>query len=128
MIVLDANVLIAHLDSNDAHHVRASTLLADSAGEPLSASPLTLAEVLIAPARAGHLDRAITVIDQLGVATQHLPQDAPIRLALLRSETNLKLPDCFVLLTAEQTQAAVGTFDQRLANAATERGLVVCDH
>jgi predicted nucleic acid-binding protein len=124
VIVLDASVLIAHLDASDAHHERATALLADSAGEPLKASPLTLAEVLVGPARAGHLDRASAVLDQLDVAAQHLPEDAPRRLALLRAQTNLKLPDCCVLLAAEQTDAAVATFDHRLANAATERGLV----
>jgi predicted nucleic acid-binding protein len=124
VIVLDASVLIAHLDASDAHHERATALLADSAGEPLKASPLTLAEVLVGPARAGHLDRASAVLDQLDVAAQHLPEDAPRRLALLRAQTNLELPDCCVLLAAEQTDAAVATFDHRLANAATERGLV----
>jgi predicted nucleic acid-binding protein len=127
VIVLDASVLIAHLDAGDAHHERATTLLADSAGEPLKASPLTLAEVLVGPARAGHLDRASAVLDQLHVAAQHLPEDAPHRLALLRAETSLKLPDCCVLLAAEQTDAAVATFDRRLAHAATERGLVARD-
>lgn len=122
-MVLDASVLIAHLDARDAHHGRASALLADTAGESLSASPLTVAEVLVGPARAGHLDRATAVLDQLHVATQHLPDDAPMRLALLRAETNLKLPDCCVLLAAEQTHAAVVTFDHRLAAEATKRGL-----
>jgi predicted nucleic acid-binding protein len=70
------------------------------------------------------LDRASAVLDQLDVAAQHLPEDAPRRLALLRAQTNLELPDCCVLLAAEQTDAAVATFDHRLANAATERGLV----
>ncbi|MGC8472970.1 MAG: type II toxin-antitoxin system VapC family toxin, partial [Candidatus Dormibacteria bacterium] len=73
MIVLDANVLIAHLDEEDSHHERASALLADVAADSLCASALTVAEVLVGPARSGHLDRAITVLDQLGVATQHLP-------------------------------------------------------
>ncbi|HEX3841926.1 MAG TPA: PIN domain-containing protein [Acidimicrobiales bacterium] len=127
MIVLDASVLIAHLDRSDTHHQLATSLLADSADEPLSASSITVAEVLVGPARAGHLDRAITVLDQLHIATQHLPEDAALRLALLRAETDLKLPDCCVLLAAEQTGAAVVTFDRRLATAATGRGLAVRD-
>lgn len=127
MIVLDASVLIAHLDAGDAHHERASALLTDVATESLIASPLTLAEVLLGPARAGHLDRATTALAQLRVATQHLPEDAPLRLAMLRAETNLKLPDCCVLLAAEQTQATVSTVDRRLAAAAVERGLATRD-
>jgi predicted nucleic acid-binding protein len=47
----------------------------------------------------------------------------PVRLALLRAETGLKLPDCCVLLAAEQSGAAVATFDDRLAGAVTRRGL-----
>ncbi|MHB1534907.1 MAG: type II toxin-antitoxin system VapC family toxin [Acidimicrobiales bacterium] len=127
MIVLDASVLIAHLDAGDAHHERASAVLADVAGESLSASSLTVAEVLTGPARAGHLNRATTVLDQLRVATQHLPEDAPVRLAMLGAETNLKLPDCCVLLAAEQTHATVITFDHRLAAAAAQRGMATRD-
>lgn len=125
MIVLDACVLIAHLDAHDAHHVRAETLLLDTSDEQLLASPLTLAEVLTGPARAGQLDRATAALALLEVAGVDLGQDAPTQLALLRAGTNLKLPDCCVLLAAETAHAAVATFDERLANAARERGFEV---
>ena len=58
MIVLDAIVLIAHFESTDAHHERATRLLLDAADESLGASLLTLAEVLVGPARVGKLDEA----------------------------------------------------------------------
>ena len=125
MIVLDASVLIAHLEAGDPHHARAETLLADLAREELGASPLTLAEVLVGPARAGRVDRATAVLDQLQVRSVPLPEDAPLRLALLRAGTNLKLPDCAVLLAAETADAALASFDGRLCTAATERGQVV---
>ncbi|MCA1707154.1 MAG: type II toxin-antitoxin system VapC family toxin [Actinobacteria bacterium] len=125
MIVLDASVLIAHLDATDVHHDRAGVLLLDVAGEPIGASPLTLAEVLVGPARAGQLDRGTALLHQLHVASVHLDDDAPARLAVLRAGTSLKLPDCCVLLTAEQTHGAVATFEDRLAHAATEHGFVV---
>jgi len=127
LIVFDASVLIAHMDAGDAHHERATALLADAGGEELGASPLTLSEVLVGPARAGQLDRATSVLDQLHIATQWLPADAPVRLASLRAETKLKLPDCCVLLAAEQTQAALATFDHRLAATSEQRGLAVLD-
>lgn len=127
MIVLDASVLIAHLDSSDAHHERAGALLLDVADEPLGASPLSLAEVLVGPARAGQLDRATAVLNQLGVTGVRLEDDAPARLAVLRAGTSLRLPDCCVLLAAEQTRSGVATFDDRLAIAARERGFVVRD-
>jgi predicted nucleic acid-binding protein len=127
LIVLDASVLIAHLDADDAHHARATALLADAGSNALGVSPLTLSEVLVGPARAGQLDRATSVLDQLHIAAQWLPADAAVRLASLRAETNLKLPDCCVLLAAEQTQAALATFDHRLAATGEQRGLAVLD-
>lgn len=125
MIVLDASVLIAHLDATDVHHERASALLVDVADEPMGASPLTLAEVLVGPARVGQLDRAAAVVHQLEVKSVSLDEDAPARLAMLRAGTNLKLPDCCVLLAAERTHGEVATFDDRLARVAVEHGLVV---
>lgn len=125
MIVLDASVLIAHLDSQDIHHGPASDLLAENATESFGASPLTLAEVLVGPARAGQLDRASAVLEQLHIENVPLPADAPVRLALLRASTALKLPDCVVLLAAETAAAAVASFDERLCTAAAQRGQAV---
>lgn len=125
MIVVDASVLIAHLDAADPHHERATALLHDAADEPLVASPVTLAEALVGPARTGQLGRATSAVDQLGVTAAPLGDDAPIPLASLRAATRLNLPDCCVLLAAEQAQGEVATFDDRLAAAARERGLVV---
>lgn len=125
MIVLDASVLIAHLDATDSHHERAGVLLRDAADEALGASPITLAEVLVGPARAGEVDRGTALLHELDVASVRLLDDAPARLAVLRAGTGLKLPDCCVLLAAEQTHGTVATFDDRLANAATERGLAI---
>lgn len=125
MIVVDASVLIAHFDSSDAHHDLAETLLLAAVGEPLAASPLTLAETLVGPARAGHLERATAALRQLGVRSVGLDDDAPSHLAMLRAGTGLKLPDCCVLLAAEQTQGAVATFDASLAAAVRDRGLAV---
>ena len=125
MILLDASVLIAHLDATDLHHERASAFLCDAAEEALAASPITLAEVLVGPARAGKVDRGSAVLQELNVTSVPLLDDAPVRLAILRVGTGLKMPDCCVLLAAEQTHGALATFDDRLADAATKRGLAV---
>ena len=127
MIVLDASVLIAHLDATNAHHDRASALLLDLTDEPVGASPLSLAEVLVGPARAGQPDRASAALHQLNVTSVILHEDAPVRLAVLRAGTRLKMPDCCVLLAAEQVHGAVATFDDCLAAAARKRGFVVRD-
>lgn len=120
MIVLDASVLIAQLDKGDIHHHRAIRLLEESGTEPLGASPITLAEVLVMPHRAGVLAQANAVLHDLGIRAIDFMYDAPVRLAQLRAETNLKLPDCCVLLATEQTYGCVATFDLRLARAARE--------
>jgi predicted nucleic acid-binding protein len=52
VIVVEASVLIAHLDERDALHSRAGEALDRSTSEPLGCSPITLAEVLVGPARA----------------------------------------------------------------------------
>ena len=127
MIMLDASVLITQFESTDVHHDRAGTLLLSAGDDSLAASPLTLAEVLVGPARVGLLDRATAALRQLEVTSVSLAQDAHLRLAALRAITNLKLPDCCVLLAAEQAHAAVATFDVRLAATARELGFAVRD-
>jgi predicted nucleic acid-binding protein len=118
VIVLDASVLIAHLDATDARHDRVTTLLTDAADEPLGISPLTLAEVLIGPASAGKLDVAESAIDDLEVIAVPFADNAPTRLAVLRATTGLRMPDCCVLLAAESAHAQPAAFDDRSAKAA----------
>lgn len=125
MIVTDASLLIAHLDADDDHHEWAEALLESLGPVPLAASRLTIAEVLIGPARAGKLEAALAPIEQLGVRDVGLDADAATRLAGLRVATGLKMPDCCVLLAAEQTEAEVATFDERLATAARNLGMAV---
>lgn len=113
LIVLDACILIAHLDAADVHHTRATALLLSTASndEDVAATPTTLAEVLVGPARAGRIAQAVAALRQLGVISVDLPIDAPAQLAELRVATGLKMPDCCVLLAAMQTDAALATFD-----------------
>jgi predicted nucleic acid-binding protein len=126
VIVLDASVLIAHFDAEDALHEDARNLLRSVADKPFRASILTQAEVLVGPARVGTLDRAVAALAQLGVQTVPMESDAPMRLAMLRAETRLKLPDCCVLLAAEQVgDAHIATFDDHLHTVAHQRGFAV---
>jgi predicted nucleic acid-binding protein len=125
VIVLDASVLIAHFESTDGHHDRAEQLLIDVVDEDLGASPLTLAEFLVGPARADQLNAAQSGLRELEVVTVAITEDAPRRLALLRVGTGLRLPDCCVLLAAQTAGASIATFDDRLANCAVDLGLLV---
>jgi predicted nucleic acid-binding protein len=123
VIVLDASLLIAHLDQRDAHHKRAKLLLASTGAEPLGASTITLAETLVAPARADRLADASAALERLAVAELQLGDEAPLRLAQLRADTGCKLPDCCVLLAAEAYGGVVASFDSALIGAAHSLGL-----
>lgn len=101
MIVLDASVLIGYLDGDDAHHHGAEALLAAAVDDEFGANPLTLAEVLVVPARDGRLEAVMGVLRDLEIAELAFPSDIASRLALLRVATGLKMPDCCVLLSAE---------------------------
>jgi len=125
VIVLDASVLIAYLDSDDNHHVAAEALLVGAIDDDLGANPLTLAEVLVVPARDGRLESAQTVLRELEVDELPFPRDTAVRLAQLRASTGLTMPDCCVLLAAEDAGAAVASFDDRLARTAEDRNLTV---
>jgi predicted nucleic acid-binding protein len=125
VIVLDASVLIGFAFSQDAHHQSAVALLHDAADETFAVSPITLAEVLVVPLRLGRLSFAEQMLRDLGVSEAPLPLDAAVKLAQLRVESRLKMPDCCVLLAALTRGASVATFDDRLASAAAKRGLHV---
>ncbi len=124
-MILDASVLVAHLDGGDAHHERAVNLLLEAVQEEFRASPITLAEVLTGPARTGALDRARAALAAIGVRSTGMDDDAPEKLAVIRAATGLKMPDCCVVLAAEEEASELATFDDRLAAAARVRGIQV---
>lgn len=69
------------------------------------------------------MPEARAALRTLGVGEIPLPPAASVRLAQLRADTGLRLPDCAVLLAAEMIEAAVATFDRRLAEAAGRIGV-----
>lgn len=123
MIVLDASVLIGHLDASDPHHASAQGMLETSGEEVFGASAITLAETLVSPARAGRLADAEAALRHLGVSELSLGENAPGRLAQLRAEVGMKLPDCCVLLAAQEHAATVASLDSDLLAAAGKLGL-----
>ena len=125
MIVLDASVLIAHLDGRDVHHERATQLLAESGGERLGASTISLAETLVAPARSGRLADATAALERLSVTELPLGDKASEHLAQLRADAGCKLPDCCVLLAAREHRATIASFDAALIDAAGALGLAI---
>lgn len=123
VIVLDASMLIAYLDNDDEYHADAERLLVEEVDDEFGANSLTLAEVFVAPAREDRLDRACTALRDLEVHELPFPADTALKLAQLRVETGLKMPDCCVLLAAEPRRSRVGTFDNRLRKAAARRNI-----
>jgi predicted nucleic acid-binding protein len=123
VIVVDASALIAHLDERDALHERAEAALLAAADQPLGCSPITLAEVLVGPARRGRIDEARVALDAMSLDVLALAADAPPRLAVLRADTGLRLPDCCVLLAAQDANASsILTFDDVLVREASRLG------
>lgn len=125
MIVLDASIVIAHLDPVDPHHRAATELLAEAEVGKLLIHPLTLAEVLVGGVRVGTGAGMREDIRAMGIEVAPLDEDHPLRLAELRVTAKLKLPDCCVLDLSLHRQGALATFDADLAEAASERGIVV---
>lgn len=125
MILLDVSVLIGHFEPADAHHAQATALLTAHLADTFAASVITLAEVYAGAARAGQARRLNELLEQLGIEELSLPGGAAPRLGELRAATNLKMPDCCVLYTAEHHGAAIATFDDKLAARAGEVGIAV---
>ena len=115
LIVLDASVVIAHLDSADALHTAATEALLEVADDDLRLPASAYAEALVDPTTKGQLARARDRIGALGLGI--VPLDAAIaeRAASLRARhRTLRLPDALVLATAEELEAdAVLTGDRR---------------
>ena len=110
MIVVDASVLIAFLDSDDVHHRGAITALTAVRGEALILPASAYAEVLVGPLRRGR--DATQIIDEalhdLSIEVAPLTREIAARAARLRaSQSGLRLPDALVLATADGLGATV---------------------
>lgn len=123
MIVLDASVLIAYLNASDRHHAKAINLLEALSIEAWGVSSVTLAETLVYPARAGRLEEAEAALVGLDLQELLSGGGAPGRMAEMRAELGLKMPDCCVLLAAQDNDATVASFDVGLLSAARKLGL-----
>ncbi len=124
MIILDASVLIAHLESRDSHHGRATEILLAHCDGEFASSTVTLAEVLVGAIRAGRGEHARDALAELQIHNVGLEPDAAWELAQLRVRTGLTLADCCVLYAARNLPPAqVATFDARLAAGAATLGI-----
>jgi predicted nucleic acid-binding protein len=115
VLVLDASVLIAHLDPGDALHDRATAALLEHESDRLSLPSSAYAETLIVPARAGVLDEARQRIAALPISVVPITREIAEVAAQLRARHRaLHLPDALVLACGEVLDAdAVLTADAR---------------
>ena len=123
MIILDATFLIAFLDEHDPHHRDSKDLIEANFVEGFAVSAVTLAEVLVHPAKAGKEDRALSSIRRLGVKTIGVEPDGGMSIAHLRANHAIRMPDALVLHYALSTGSRIATFDRGLKTAAHEAGL-----
>lgn len=124
MIVFDVSYAIPFLSEVDPRHEEAMTLVDAIAGDPVGIGSITLAEVLLHPARAGRAQEARGYIAELDIDEIAFPSDGAMRLAALRVATGLNLPDCAAVLAAQEARAtAVATLDDRMRAALPALGL-----
>lgn len=121
--IVDANVLIALLDSRHIHHERTIEALA---GFPkLAANPINLAEVLIGYPVDQQQAVAGSLIERGIVPVAPAPEVAPELYARTATSLGLALPDAIAVATLIDLGGCLLTFDKRLAKNAKRSGLDV---
>ena len=125
MIVADANVVIAASTPGHVHHRAAVAIVLEHGRDGMALHSLTLAEVLVGPARAGAQVEARQVLSEAGFTLAAQGDPAPEDLARVRATTALTMPDACVLALAEHLAAPLATVDKRLAREAAARGVAV---
>ena len=120
LIVVDAGIIIAILDSSDAHHEPSQRALSVALGNAstLIVPASAYAETLVAPFRAGPQKAAVvdTFLDALPATVQPITRRIARTAAELRARhgSRLRLPDALVVATALELHAdQVLTTDRR---------------
>jgi predicted nucleic acid-binding protein len=123
-LILDASVLIALLDTADAHHERSiqDAEAADQAGRQLLVPASAYSEALVAFARADRISDARKAIAAMGIRVAPLTEKIAEQAAQLRAQhEGLRLPDAMVLATAHELEGALLSYDDRLSRLARKR-------
>lgn len=115
LIVLDASVVIAQLNADDALHLRARDYLSEHFDDDLRLPASAYAEVLVGPSRSGRVDEMDDALASLGIGVESITPEIAERAASLRSRSRtLTLGDAIVLATADVLAAdTVVTGDRR---------------
>lgn len=123
MIVLDAGVLIAHLDRADPFHGAAVDFLEENEEFEFAAAALTVAESLVHPTANGQAAEFDATLERLRLVRIDLVADDVRAVAEVRATTRLRMPDALVLFTAERHGAEIVTTDRGVGRAAEARGV-----
>jgi predicted nucleic acid-binding protein len=121
VITLDASVVIAHLYPHDPNHEAATAFLRESAHDRLLIHSLHLAEVLVGGVKAGRGEEMLADLEAIGIEVAARIDGESLRLANLRVESGLTLPDCCALDTALLSHSTLASFDDTLSMAARRR-------
>lgn len=121
--VIDAGLVIALLDADNAHHEWAVRVVRALGPGRLRISVLTLAEAVVHPVMAGRGEEALTAVRRLDLDVTSLTDSDVLSLAELCASSKLRMPDAVVLHAATRTSAAIATTDRRLAGVAIAAGL-----
>ncbi len=106
LIILDASLVIALLDSADRLHRPSLRAFERVAGDELVIPASALAETLVIPSRAGKLEEARAKIQLLDLRVAAVDESIAIEAARLRGRRrNLRLPDALVLATGGVLEA-----------------------
>jgi predicted nucleic acid-binding protein len=117
LIVLDASIIIAQTDRNDAHHAAVRAALRERRDDTLRVPASAYAEALVIPARAGALGAARAALQALGIVVTPIDESVAERSASLRAETpSLRFGDALVLGSGYELGAdEILTADRRWA-------------
>lgn len=118
VVVFDADVLIAYLGRDDAHHAQAVERMrhALESGTRRLVSAVNYTEVLIGPLQKAGATGAETVdgmFARFGIETIQVDMALARRAAAVRARTQLKLPDAYAIATAIHAERR-GQADVRL--------------
>jgi predicted nucleic acid-binding protein len=110
LVVLDASVVIAFLDPDDALHDGAVQALTDHQHDELVIPASVYAEIMVGPCRKG--EEAVAAVESFladfGVRTADITAAIAQSAARLRSESrSVRLPDALVLASADALAAEV---------------------
>ena len=126
--MFDADVLIAFLSSEDAHHNDAVKRVRKSL-EPETrrlVSAVNYSEVLIGPLQAGgpaQAEKVDAMFVRFGIETIQVDMAVAQRAAAVRVRTKLKLPDAYAIATAIHAErlwreeVRIESFDKKVLNA-----------